>query len=124
MACVVKDIPIGDEEDEQKRNTMLDELTTQLKANQKISVQNGYPTIFKLDDHNNVVYHEGERTLDNLYQFFTGRPFKHPGQNLIVSPGEKVLPRIAKKKTQRGNKKRKTWKKRPKTRRARKPRKF
>lgn len=121
MACIVKDIPIGDEEDEQKRNSMLENLTAQINANQKINVQNGYPTIFKLDDHNNVVYHDGERTVENMYQFFTGRPLNHLRQNLI----KRASPRVAKK-TQRGKKKRnqKQWNKRPKTRRARKQRKF
>lgn len=129
MVCIVKDIAIGDEEDEQKRNSMLENLTSQLKANQKINVQKGYPTIFKLDDNNNVVYHEGNRTVDDMYQFFTGRPLKHPGQNLLPPRAPEVV-----KKTQgrrrvkkRKSLKQKQWQSHPrrrKTRRARKPRKF
>ena len=127
MACIVKDIPLGDEEDEQKRNTILETLTAELKSNQKIDVQNGYPTIFKLDNFNNVVYHEGDRTLEDMYQFFTGRPLKHPGQNLSLIKEENGVKEKQVRKKRKSNNHKKSWRSHPrrrKTRRARKPRKF
>jgi hypothetical protein len=77
MVCVNKEVALGDK-DESQHDAILSILTKQLGARQKIQVQNGYPTIFKLDNYKNVVYHKGARTLEELHKFFTG---KHLGRN-------------------------------------------
>lgn len=77
MVCVSKEMALGDEKDEQKQQDMLTSLTQELQAKQNIAVQGGYPTIFKLDPFNNVVYFEGPRTVEGLYQFFTGKSLPH-----------------------------------------------
>ena len=74
LVCVSKEVALGDVQDEQKQQNMLKSLTTELNAKQDIVVKGGYPTIFKLDPFNNVVYYEdGPRTVEGLYQFFTGK---------------------------------------------------
>lgn len=88
VVCINKEVALGDE-DESRHDEILNTLTKQLGARQKIKVNGGYPTIFKLDNFNNVVYHEGARTLEALRKFFspwTGqvkgpRSKKHLGQN-------------------------------------------
>jgi hypothetical protein len=77
MICISKEMALGDEKDEQKQQDMLLSLTQELQAKQNIAVQGGYPTIFKLDPFNNVVYFEGPRTVQGLYQFFTGKSLPH-----------------------------------------------
>jgi hypothetical protein len=69
VVCINKEVALGDE-DESKHDAILTTLTKQLGARQKIQVKGGYPTIFKLDNFNNVVYHEGARTLEELTKFF------------------------------------------------------
>lgn len=85
LVCVSKEIALGDVQDEQKQQDMLKSLTTQLNAKQDIVVKGGYPTIFKLDPFNNVVYYEeGPRTVEGLYHFFTGNSLTqnlHPSRN-------------------------------------------
>jgi hypothetical protein len=56
----------------------LERLTKELNANQKIQVQGGYPTLLKVDSFGNVVYYEGDRTVDAMYSFFTGRSQRAP----------------------------------------------
>jgi|Laugresbdmm110sn_2_1035109.scaffolds.fasta_scaffold06359_2 thiol-disulfide isomerase/thioredoxin len=72
--CVVKEVPVGDVQDEKKRNVILKALTDELHAKQPIAPQGGYPTIFKLDDVHNVVYFNGDRTADAMLEFFLGKP--------------------------------------------------
>ena len=129
LVCTVKDIPLGDENDETKRQNMLDTLKKQLNANQNINVQGGYPTIFKLDDHQNVVYYDGNRTVDGMYQFFTGRPLKrHPRRNIgVKEPRANSLTKQKtnrKKKNNNNNNNNKAWTTRRGRQTRRKPRKF
>jgi len=85
MVCVNKEVALGDIQDEEKQQDMLKSLTTTLNAKQDIAVKGGYPTIFKLDPFHNVVYYEeGPRTVEGLYQFFTGQSLP-PSRSLHLS---------------------------------------
>lgn len=83
LVCVSKEVALGDVQDEQKQQEILKSLTQQLNAKQDIAVKGGYPTIFKLDPFYNVVYYEGPRTVEALYEFFSGKSAQHPGDNTV-----------------------------------------
>lgn len=93
LVCVSKEVALGDVQDEQKQKDLLKSLTQELQAKQDIEVKGGYPTIFKLDPFNNVVYYEeGPRTVEGLYQFFTGKsltPSLHTSLNTRPASSKK-----------------------------------
>jgi hypothetical protein len=87
VVCVSKEVALGDVQDDQKQQEILKMLTKKLNAKQEIAVKGGYPTIFKLDPFHNVVYYEnGPRTVEGLYQFFTGKPLQ-PRLHLVRNTG-------------------------------------
>jgi hypothetical protein len=102
--CVVKEVPLGDVQDEMKRNAILKALTDELHAKQPIAAQGGYPTIFKLDELKNVIYFDGDRTAEAMLDFFMGKPqFQQQGK-------------VQRRRTRRGVRRGGWWSKSKKTR--------
>jgi hypothetical protein len=53
----------------QEMNEKLDELNKRLVSPQKVSIQGGFPTLFKIHG-GKVEYYEGERSADKMYDWF------------------------------------------------------